>query len=348
MVEWALGGPLGYGLNALLKSLWRMYWRTRYRRDRQTRFRLLAGSQAPFSKSHGHPTEQIILREYRRRLYTWGLAREAVHSQGAFSDYYEKVAAYYNIESELFEQHYYNNAILQRLRQDFRRITEKYSFRSCLEIGCGTGMDLLYFAEKYPGRCIRGIDVSPGMWRQARANLEQVPEADVRADIGTPEDLDLLYPGQRFELIYCYFGALNTVPDLEATAAQLRAHLTERGVLVLTFVNRWFVFEILWNMIRLRFRHSVARLRPVWNGYAPLRPLASHCRSAREVKKAFAPLFTLTERRGYSILFPAWFRHRFIHAESRLGRALWQIDRLLNKTLFWNCGEYSLYVFKPR
>jgi len=338
-------GPVGFALNLVLKAVWRLYWRIKFGADRETRDRLLAGSQSLFSKSHGYPTAQIVLQQYHLRLAAWGLT-----SRDESSDrrYYHTVAAYYDQESERFEEHYRNNRILQRLRDDFRRITEQYPFQSCLEIGYGPGLDLRYFAEKYPDRCVRGIDVSSGMWRQACANLQHLAAADVRADIGTPEELSRLYPDQRFDLIYCYYGALNTVTDLDVVAGRLRHHLSDQGVMVLTFVNRWYLFDMVWNLLRLRWRKSVARLQPEWPGYAPQRPLASRCRSSREIKRAFQPWFTLVERKGYSILYPAWFRHRFIDGSSYLGRLLWRIDQLFNKTVFWNCGEYSLYVFRPR
>ncbi|MBN1542281.1 class I SAM-dependent methyltransferase [candidate division KSB1 bacterium] len=268
-------------------------------------------------------------------------------SHGDSSAYYRQVAGYFDVESTAFEKNYRNNAILQQLRTDFRQITERYRFDSLLEIGCGTGIDLRYFAEKYPHCRIRGIDVSPAMVVESRKKLESAA-GNVYVDLGTPEKLDSLVGQDRFDMIICYFGALNTVPKLNEAADALARHLTPKGTLVLTFVNRWFLFEILWNLLRLRPRRAFARLRRDWPGYAPNRPLPSRCRSASEIRRCFGHHFRLVDRRGYSIVYPAWYRHRFISVDGRLGRMLWRVDRLINKTLFWNLGEYSLYVFKPQ
>lgn len=262
------------------------------------------------------------------------------------SSYYDRVASYFDQEADHFEGHYLNNAVLQRLRHDFRRITTTFPFASGLEIGCGPGIDIAWFAAHYPQLRWRAIDIAPLMVAQARQKAAALPEADLAIDVGAPEDLAQLYPGMQFDLIYCYFGALNTVPDLKTAAAALGAALAPNGTMVLTFVNRWFILDLLWNLVRLRPRRALARIANTWAGYSPDRPLASSARSAREVRRAFAPEFACTHARGYSIFYPAWYRHRFIQAEGRLGRLLWRLDRMLNHTPLWNLGEYTLYVFR--
>lgn len=262
--------------------------------------------------------------------------------------YYAQVAEYFDQEAPLFEQHYRNNPVLQRIRADFRRITTTATFQSGLEIGCGPGLDIAWFAARYPQLRWRAIDVAPRMVEQAQAKLATLPGVDARAAVGAPEELAALFPGERFDLIYCYFGALNTVPDLRAAAAALERVLTPQGTLVLTFVNRWFLLDMLWNFLRLRPRRAVARVTGAWAGYSPGRPLASSARSAREVRRAFAPGFRVARHKGYSILYPAWYRQRFLPVEGRLGDLLWSCDALLNHTPLWNLGEYSLYYLKRR
>jgi SAM-dependent methyltransferase len=272
----------------------------------------------------------------------------SISSPAEKNSYYTKVARYFDEEAALFESHYQNNPVLQRIREDFRRITTAYPFSAGLEIGCGPGIDIAWFAAAYPHLRWRAIDIAPKMVAQARDKLRVLPEVDVRAEVGAPEDLAALFPGESFDLIYCYFGALNTVPDLRRAAEALSGVLAPQGTLVLTFVNRWFLFDIIWNLLRLRPRRALARVTGSWAGYSPDRPLASAARSAREVRRCFAPGFNLVEARGYSIVYPAWYRHRFLPVEGWLGHLLWRIDAGLNHTPFWNLGEYTLYVFKGK
>ncbi len=271
-----------------------------------------------------------------------------VSSPAEKAAYYEEVARYFDEEAPLFERHYENNPILQRIRGDFRSLTVTRSFASGLEIGCGPGIDIAWFAGSYPALRWRAIDIAPRMVEEARAKTGALAGVDVRVEVGAPENLAALFPEERFDLIYCYFGALNTVPDLRETALALSHALTPQGTMVLTFVNRWFLFDIVWNLLRLRPSRALARITGSWAGYSPGRPLASSARSAREVRRAFAPEFSCIEARGYSIVYPAWYRHRFLPVDGRLGHLLWRIDQLLNHTPFWNLGEYTLYIFKRR
>ncbi len=264
------------------------------------------------------------------------------------TSYHQQVAEYYDQESVLFERNYEANPILQRLRTDFRDQTTLYMFSSALEVGCGPGFDLEYFAGRYPDLRLRGVDISPRMVELSRQRLQRFQGQDIDVRVARVDGLSEVFETETFDLIYCYFGALNTVPDLRQAAEHLSRHVHPGSTLVLTFVNKWFLFDIVWNVMRLRWRRAVSRLRRTWPGYAPQRPLPSRCRSAREVIQAFSHHFEVQRRRGYSIVFPAWFRHRFLPTQGRLGRVLWRIDALLNRTPFWNLGEYTLYVFKPR
>ena len=271
-----------------------------------------------------------------------------VPSSAQRTAYYQEVARYFDDEARLFERHYENNPILQRIRGDFRTITLEQPFTSGLEIGCGPGIDIAWFAAAHPDLRWRAIDIAPRMVGEAREKLAALSGVDVRVEVGAPEDLATLFPQERFDLIYCYFGALNTVPDLRETAQSLGRALTPQGAMVLTFVNRWFLFDLIWNLLRLRPRRALARITGSWAGYSPSRPLASSARSAREVRRAFAPEFRCIKARGYSIVYPAWYRHRFLPVEGWLGRLLWRIDALLNRTPLWNLGEYTLYLFMRR
>ena len=212
-----------------------------------------------------------------------------VPSSAQRTAYYQEVARYFDDEARLFERHYENNPILQRIRGDFRAITLEQPFTSGLEIGCGPGIDIAWFAAAHPELRWRAIDIAPLMVGEAREKLAALSGVDVRVEVGAPEDLATLFPQERFDLIYCYFGALNTVPDLRETAQALGRALTPQGAMVLTFVNRWFLFDLIWNLLRLRPRRALARITGSWAGYSPSRPLASSARSAREVRRAFAP-----------------------------------------------------------
>lgn len=272
-----------------------------------------------------------------------------VPDSSADPGYYRRVADYYDIDSRNFEDRSRQNRVLQRLRDEFRRESEPHARGNLLEIGYGPGFDLVHWARARPGSVVHGIDVSPGMQACARRNVAAEGLGNVQAEVGTVEDLPRLFPGVRFDFAYCYFGALNTTADLAAAAAGLASSLAPDGTAVLTFVNRWYLLEILYGLARLRWRKAVARLRPVWGGYANDRVLESRCVSPGQVRAAFAPHFEVVRQRGYCMLYPAWYRNpRWVAGRPRLAETLWQADQGLNRTPLWSAGEYALYVLKPR
>ena len=263
--------------------------------------------------------------------------------------YYRAVASYYDEDARTFQARSTANPVLQRLREQFRAASAPFVRSNVLEIGCGPGMDLVYWASQKPGATIHGIDISPGMLQRAEENVTGHGLGNVRTALGTIEDVPELFPEIRFDFAYCYFGALNTTRDLGRTAELLRAVLTPGGTALLTFVNRWYLVEILYGLLRFRWRKAVARLKPNWGGYATNRALASRCYSPGDIRRAFAKQFEITDTRGYSILYPAWYRnHRWITKFGVTAEVLWKADGVLNRTPCWSWGEYALYILRAR
>ncbi len=260
-------------------------------------------------------------------------------------NFYHKVESYYDGDAADFDKRYWSNPVLQRIRQDFREQVKRYHFNQMLEIGYGTGLDLIHFATTFPQVRVAGIDISGEMHRVANNRILNSGLRNVTAHKGEIEDIDSLFPDQKFDMIFVFFGALNTVSNLEQAAARLYHHTTPGGVLVLSFVNKYYLGGMLIELFKLRLRAAFSRLKPVWGGYSPVKFLPSHCYSPSEIMKAFSG-FQLMARKGYSIVHPAWYYHRINSLLGGLRRFLWSADELLNRTPLWKYGEYTLFVFQ--
>lgn len=261
-------------------------------------------------------------------------------------DYYKAVAKYYDDDAEDFEKRYEKNYTLQKIRSDFRSITKRFSSgRNWLEIGVGPGLDIHYFASTYSSALIFGVDVSPEMIRLSRKNNSLL--SNVRLEVSSVEELKEVFKDQKFDVIYVYFGALNTVVSLNETASELNKLLKDDGTMVLTFVNKYYVVGILISLLKFNYKAAFARIKPIWGGYSPSKFLASKCYSPFLIEKAFSD-FKVEFRKGYSILHPAWFYDKHSKHFSRFMHFLWKVDSLLNKTFLWSLGEYTLFVFKKK
>ncbi len=66
--------PLAPLLDRALQQLWRIVWGWRYRHQPYIKSRLQAGIRRQCSKSHGHPFDVEIMKEYYHRLQQWHLS----------------------------------------------------------------------------------------------------------------------------------------------------------------------------------------------------------------------------------------------------------------------------------
>lgn len=264
------------------------------------------------------------------------------------SNYHKTVADYYDEDAELgFEDRAAGNVILDRIRGDFRKIASQYVGSQVLEIGCGPGFDLEWFATNYPDSSIIALDISEKMTAAAQRRIDQ--NGFQHAQVFTADEVSMMdiLPESSFDLIYVFFGALNTVEDLNLAAANISKLLKPGGHAVLTFVNKWYLREMLVQLVKLRFRSAFARIRKVWGGYSVNRHLPSSCYSPGQVERAYKDL-KLIFRKGYSIFYPAWYNQHKLKGRTDGGDSLWKRDAQVQNTWLWSKGEYTLFVFhKP-
>lgn len=264
----------------------------------------------------------------------------------ADDQFYQTVSNYYDDDADLgFKERASTNALLDKIRGDFRKITVDYPFARALEIGCGPGFDVCWFASQYPDREIIGVDISAKMVALAADHLSELKLSNARVLQSDERQLTTHFSPGHFDLVFVYFGALNTVADLHFAAGQIHRLLKPGGHAVLTFVNKWYLREMAVQAVKLNFGNALARLKREWGGYSLDRHLPSRCYSPTTIKKAFHS-FDLIQRKGYSILFPAWYNAHKLKNNPQKAEKLWNLDQKLQSTFMWSKGEYTLFVFR--
>jgi ubiquinone/menaquinone biosynthesis C-methylase UbiE len=261
------------------------------------------------------------------------------------SKYYNEVGNYYDNDANDFDSRYWSNPVLQQIRQSFREEVKRIDSKTILEIGCGTGLDLVHFSNIFPEKQIFGIDISGEMVRISESRIQKNKSNNIVVSQGSVEHIEDCFPNQQFDLIYVFFGALNTVENLTEAAQILKRLLNTNGLMVLTFVNKWYLTGMFIELIRFRFAKAFGRIKPIWSGYSPSKFLPSHCYSPSQIKHTFNE-FSIVKKQGFSIVHPAWYYNGINFRLGKLRKYLWKFDLLLNKTFLWRFGEYTLFVFK--
>ncbi|TVQ80061.1 MAG: class I SAM-dependent methyltransferase [Flavobacteriales bacterium] len=264
------------------------------------------------------------------------------------NQYYNEVGSYYDDDARDFEKRYWDNFVLQRIRQSFREEVKRLPGKNILEIGFGPGFDLVHFARILPHANLFGLDISQEMVNITQEKIDNENLTNAQVAQGSVEDIQHRFPNTKFDTIYVFFGALNTVEDLKSAASCLEKVLHDNGRMVLTFVNKYYIAGMAIECLKGKFRTAFDRLKPVWGGYSPTKFLASTCYSPSEIEAAFSAMKT-EKFRGYSIIYPAWY-YRKIHSKipKRALEILWKIDEKIGGSITGGLGEYTLFVLKPK
>ena len=244
-----------------------------------------------------------------------------------------------------------NNDLIQDMRAEmWRTLDATFAPGSTLmDLGCGTGLDAVRMARL--GHDVTAADWSPRMVDRTRdrAEREQLAERVHSVTVGGHE-LDRIRQSGLFDGIYSNLGALNCVPDLEATAAQCERLLKPRGALVFAVIGRLCPWEIghyalrgRWQRIRVRFAPDMVAVgmnkRIVWTRYY----------TPRELYGAFRTRFTLESSRGLCLFAPPPYLTEF-----RRRHPLWyeRLRRLDRHVAGWpglrNFGDHFLVVMRKR
>jgi SAM-dependent methyltransferase len=259
-------------------------------------------------------------------------------------EYHKSVADYYDEEAESFESRANDNHVLKTLRDTFRTIVLRGDVGNVLEIGYGPGLDMVWFAGEERVTKVHGLDITPEFHKIVLEKAENLPKMNPL--LGGPEDCSKNFKENSIDTIYVFFGALNTCAELENAISEMAKVLKPGGKIVATFVNKWYAFDIIWNVVMLRPKKAIVRLKKIWGGYSPTRFLASRCYSARQIHGFFKTNLKKKNSHGYCIVHPAWYRHHWAPHNSLRSKIFYKIDSLLQWTPFWNLGEYSLYVYE--
>jgi SAM-dependent methyltransferase len=174
-----------------------------------------------------------------------------------------------------------------------------------LEIGCGTGVDACFLAER--GVRVVACDSSPRMIAVTTRRLKTNGLASlVRPTVLAAEAIASLPHAQWFDGAFSNFGAFNCLQEPRAVAEEL-GHLLKPGAkLLLCWMGPCCLWEMIWYLAQgkpskafRRFRHGGVSAQ-VANGPA----MRVHYPSVRAIARTFAPEFRLTRLKGIGTLVP--------------------------------------------
>ena len=225
-----------------------------------------------------------------------------------------------------------------------------------LEVGCGTGTDVLFFVKN--GYRVFGIDPSQEMLMAAREKISAAGFAQkVELLQGGANEVDELFAQNYaglFDGIFSNFGALNCVADLRQFARCATRLLNHGGKILLCFMPPVCPWEMAYYLLRLRGREAFRR----WRGRSGRRGIAArvgdrwvqtyyHSRAA--LTEVFSSAFTIEKQFSLGLLVPPPY---LLHAVARYPKLFNGLVRCEKSLAVWpifrNVGDHVVVIFQKR
>jgi ubiquinone/menaquinone biosynthesis C-methylase UbiE len=176
-----------------------------------------------------------------------------------------------------------------------------------LEVGCGTGIDMMRLASQ--GHQVTAMDISPAMASMAR---EKAAAAGVGhrvtvlcGDLASGENPDLLDRDAHFDGLLSNFGALNCVRDISGLTRRLHGLLKPGAPFLACVMTRPCPWETAWHLLRLQPGEAFRRFRrdgvDVRLGEHAVR---TYYKSAGGYGRLFSSCFHVDRLQGLGILVP--------------------------------------------
>jgi SAM-dependent methyltransferase len=201
-----------------------------------------------------------------------------------------------------------------------------------LEIGCGTGVDACFLAER--GIRVLACDSSSEMIAVAARRIQETGHQRlVQPLLLRAEDIATLPAGELFDGAFSNFGALNCVADLRRMACDLGRRLPPGRLALLCWMGSCCLWEMIWYLAQgnpekaFRRRNRNGTTARIAEGVF----VQVYYPAVRLLARTFAPEFRLTSFKGIGVAVPPsylepWARRHlrwlqlFERADSCIGR----------------------------
>jgi ubiquinone/menaquinone biosynthesis C-methylase UbiE len=202
-----------------------------------------------------------------------------------------------------------------------------------LEIGCGTGVDACFMAER--GVQVVACDSSSQMIAVASRRIREKRLQNLVQTLVLPaEQLSNLPSTEKFDGAFSNFGAMNCVEDLSRLAKTLAERLKPGATALLCWMGHLCAWEIAWYLAHGNRRKAFRRLNR--NGVsAKIADGASvqvRYPTTSEIARQFAPQFRVKSVHGIGVAVPPSYVEAWARRHPRLLSLCQRADTILGCT----------------
>jgi len=263
----------------------------------------------------------------------------------------QQVAAAFNAQSQIFDDLYGGNQIIQYKRKRVRELLLKWldPGATILELNAGTGEDAIFLAQQ--GFHIHATDISSGMQDKLKEKLaNQLLVGSVSQEICSFTDLENLKDQGPYDCIFSNFAGLNCTDQLGQVLGSFDRLLKPGGIVVLVILPGFCLWETL-LIFKGKFKTAGRRFFSAKGREAKIdgAPFTCWYYSPRFIKRSLREKFKLLEIEGLCTIVPPSYIDRFPENHPFIYSYLCKAENRFKRSWPWKfIGDYYIISFRKK
>ena len=262
--------------------------------------------------------------------------------------YEQLAAAAFDAQSEVFDQFYGKDAIIEYKRERVRKHLLQFlqPGNSVLELNCGTGEDAIYLAQF--GCNVHATDIAAGMLRCLQKKVEALNlENTVTSEPCSFTELHQLKDAGPYDHVFSNFAGLNCTANLDKVLGSLSRFLKPGGKVTLVLLPRFCLWESL-VVFKGKFRTAFRRSFSSRGREAHVEGIYFRCwyYNPSFVRKCLKENFTHLSTEGLCTIVPPSYIQGFSEHYPRLFGLLVRLENRFRRSWPWKyIGDYYIISF---
>lgn len=248
--------------------------------------------------------------------------------------------------AENYDDDFGQNPIGQILREKVQTELLKFFLpkSKILEIGCGTGIDATFLAQK--NHTVTCTDSSAKMLKIVSSKSKNLPILTIHSQA---DKLNEILADKNFDGAFSNFGALNCKIDLKKLSETLSRILKPESYFVAVVMGNLCIWEIIFYTLKLNFKRAFFRINKKFKNVSlGKNSIPTRYFSPKDFYQFFKNEFNIVKVLPIGFLLPPPYLSNKFKPESKVLDILKNLDQVFNFSLLGRFSDHFLIVLQKK